>query len=158
MLPRVAHIKPLRNRPGRTSACHPGCPDKTSTNSPGANLDMLPRIVPEQTSYGIVRSKPPRATPDRPDTTFTKSSGARLHMLTCIVNIKPLRNRPDKLSSCYPGSPKYNLYEIVRSRHPHATLDRHQKISTKPSEPNLHMLPVIARIKPCRTRPEQSST
>ena len=57
-----------------------------------------------QNLYGIVRSRPPHATPDRPDKIVTEWSGANLHMPTGIVQIKPLRNRPEQASTCYIGS------------------------------------------------------
>ena len=79
---------------------------------------------------------------------FTKSPGATLHMPPRIVQINPLRNRLEQTSTCYTASSRYNLYEIVRSKPPHADSDRQEKTFTKSSGTNLHMLPRIVQIKP----------
>ena len=99
-------------------------------------------------------------------------------MLPCIVRTKPLRNRPEhtstcypdssrqnlgehcleRTSTCYPASSRYNLYETVRSKPPHATPDPPDTTVRKSSGAILDMLHRIVKMKPLRARPEQTST
>ena len=157
-LPRVVYIKTLRTSAGQTSTCHPG-PSRYNLCE-------------------IVRHRPPHATPHRPDKSFTKSPGAALHTPPRIVQIKPLRTRPEQTSKRKPGVPEENLYEIAQSKPPHANPDhpyqnlhgivrsktqhatphRPNKTFTEPSGANLDMLHRIVQMKPLRNRPEQTST
>ena len=74
-------------------------------------------------------------------------------MLHRIVRIQPLRNRPEQTSTCYSASPrKKSLYDIARSKHPHATPHRPDKTFTTSPGSNLRMLPRIVLIQPLRNR------
>ena len=133
------------------------------TKSLGANLHMPPRIVlitplrnhmeqppPHPLSplafhtssrhnlHAIAWSKPTHEAPHRPENTFPKSCGASLYMLPRIVQIQPLRNRPEQTSTYRPLSSKYKLFELARSQPPHATPDRPDKTLTKSSGANIH--------------------
>ena len=155
MLPQIVRIELLRNHPAQTSSCHPY--DITRSNSPHETMHRRSK------DFEIVKSRPLHATPDRPYKTFTNSPGENLHRPPCIIRIKPLRNRPEQTSTCYPDRPNKNLDEIVRSKAPHATPDRPHNTFTKSPGAHLPATPdrpdknfyEICRSKPPHATPDR---